>query len=115
MPSDLYNGLMSGTSLDGVDAVLVDFSGSKCLVTHHQSAPLAPELRAQLWALNTPGPDELHRSALAAKDAIAGFEKGAPEDGEHQWQALLRGIPEKLPVSRRQWPLVKTYARQLST
>ena len=66
MPSDLYIGLMSGTSLDGVDAVLVDFSGSKCLVTHHQSAPLAPELRAQLWALNTPGPDELHRSALAA-------------------------------------------------
>ena len=57
----------------------------------------------------------LHRSALVAKDAIAGFEKGAPEDGEHQWQALLRGIPEKLPVSRRQWPLVKNYARQLSS
>lgn len=56
----------------------------------------------------------LHRSALAAKDAIAGFEKGPPEDGDNQWQALLRGIPEKLPVSRRQWPLVKTYARQLS-
>ena len=57
----------------------------------------------------------LHHSALVAKDAIAGFEKGAPEDGEHQWQALLRGIPEKLPVSRRQWPLVKTYAKQLSS
>ena len=57
----------------------------------------------------------LHRSALVAKDAIAGFEKGAPEDGEQQWQALLRGIPEKLPVSRRQWPLVKNYARQLSS
>ncbi len=57
----------------------------------------------------------LHRSALVAKDAIAGFEKGAPEDGEHQWQALLRGISEKLPVSRRQWPLVKNYARQLSS
>ena len=56
----------------------------------------------------------LHRSALAAKDAIAGFEKGAPDDGDNQWQALLRGIPEKLPVSRRQWPLVKIYARQLS-
>lgn len=57
----------------------------------------------------------LHRSALVAKDAIAGFEKGAPEDGEQQWRALLRGIPEKLPVSRRQWPLVKTYAKQLSS
>lgn len=57
----------------------------------------------------------LHRSALVAKDAIAGFEKNATEDAETQWQALLRGVPEKLPVSRRQWPLVKSYAKQLSS
>lgn len=57
----------------------------------------------------------LHRSALAAKDAITGFEKCAGEDTETQWQALLRGVSEKLPVSRRQWPLVKSYARQLSS
>ncbi len=57
----------------------------------------------------------LHRSALAAKDAIAGFEKCLDENAETQWQALLRGIPERLPVSRRQWPLVKSYARQLSS
>lgn len=57
----------------------------------------------------------LHRSALVAKDAIAGFEKCAGEDAETQWQALLAGVPEKLPVSRRQWPLVKSYAKQLSS
>lgn len=57
----------------------------------------------------------LHRSALVARDAIAGFERSAPDDAETQWQALLRGVPEKLPVSRRQWPLVKSYARQLSS
>ena len=57
----------------------------------------------------------LHRSALAAKEVIAGFEKCAAEDAETQWQALLRGVPEKLPVSRRQWPLVKSYAKQLSS
>jgi two-component system response regulator AlgR len=57
----------------------------------------------------------LHRSALVAREAIAGFEKSAADDAETQWQALLRGIPEKLPVSRRQWPLVKSYARQLSS
>ena len=57
----------------------------------------------------------LHRSALAAKEAIAGFEKCAGEDAEAQWQALLRGVPERLPVSRRQWPLVKGFARQLSS
>ena len=56
----------------------------------------------------------LHRSALVAKDAISGFEKNDAEDAETQWQALLRGIPEKLPVSRRQWPLVKSFAKKLS-
>jgi two-component system response regulator AlgR len=56
----------------------------------------------------------LHRSALAAKAAIAGFEKTTADDAETQWQALLRGIPERLPVSRRQWPLVKSYAKQVS-
>ena len=55
----------------------------------------------------------LHRSALAAREAIVGFEKSAAEDAETQWQAILRGIPERLPVSRRQWPLVKNYAKKL--
>lgn len=57
----------------------------------------------------------LHRSALVARDAIAGFEKNSTEDAETQWQALLRGVPDRLPVSRRQWPLVKSYAKQLSS
>jgi two-component system response regulator AlgR len=55
----------------------------------------------------------LHRSALVAKNAIAGFEKNAGEDAETQWQAILRGVDERLPVSRRQWPLVKSYAKQV--
>jgi len=55
----------------------------------------------------------LHRSALVAKEAIAGFEKSVDEDAETQWQAILRGVPERLPVSRRQWPLVKSYAKQV--
>ncbi|MBL8393298.1 MAG: response regulator transcription factor [Candidatus Accumulibacter sp.] len=57
----------------------------------------------------------LHRSALAAREAIVGFEKSGPEDAEPQWQALLRDIPERLPVSRRQWPLLRSYARQLGS
>ena len=64
--SELYIGLMSGTSLDGVDGVLVDFSGPGCQVLQHVALPLALALRTELLQLNTSGADELHRAALAA-------------------------------------------------
>ncbi len=57
---------MSGTSLDGVDAVLADFSGPKPLVLGHISAPMGNSLKCELLALNSPTDNELHRSALAA-------------------------------------------------
>ena len=63
---DLFVGLMSGTSLDGVDGVLADFGGGALKVIAHESAPFAPALRDELLALNSPGNDEIHRGALAA-------------------------------------------------
>jgi anhydro-N-acetylmuramic acid kinase len=64
--ADLYIGLMSGTSMDGVDGALVDFTGPIPAVLQVFSMPFAPALRAEMLALNTPGPNELHRAALAA-------------------------------------------------
>jgi two-component system, LytTR family, response regulator AlgR len=45
---------------------------------------------------------------------LTGFERAQDADGEH-WLALLNGISDKLPVSRRQWPVVKEFARQLAS
>ena len=55
----------------------------------------------------------LHRSVLVAPGAIAGFEKNTEAESDIKWQALLRDVPEKLPISRRQWPLVKSHTRIL--
>ena len=53
----------------------------------------------------------VHRNALVARPSIAGFERVTPtgEDdaGDPYWQVVLRDIPERLPVSRRQWSTVK--------
>lgn len=68
--SNLFIGLMSGTSLDGVDGVLVDLSNQHLTVLAHCSAPLSQALTDELLALNSPGPNELHRAALAANALV---------------------------------------------
>lgn len=57
---------MSGTSLDGVDAVCARFDGPSVQVQHHVHRPFDPTLRMSLASLNSPGTNELHRAALAA-------------------------------------------------
>jgi two-component system response regulator AlgR len=61
----------------------------------------------------------VHRNALVARDAIAGVERGSyVVDGESEndrtqetWQVILYGVQERLPISRRQWPVVKALVR----
>jgi len=61
---------MSGTSLDGVDAVLADFSGQPPRIRASAHQPFPTELRAELLALQSPGYDEIARAA-AAGNALA--------------------------------------------
>ena len=81
MRRELHIGLMSGTSLDGVDAVLARFppTGGIELLAHSHAA-LDAGLRSELLALNTAGENELHRAALASNalardyaNAVAGL------------------------------------------
>lgn len=66
--ADLYIGLMSGTSLDGIDAVLADFGTHppKLITTHY--IPYPRELAGRLLALQKKNGDELHRAALIGND-----------------------------------------------
>ena len=68
---DYTIGLMSGTSLDGADGVLVDFSGPRLRIVAVATEPFAGPLRAELLALNSPTDNELHRAALAGNQLAA--------------------------------------------
>lgn len=67
--STYFIGLMSGTSLDGVDGVLADLDG-RLRVRAHAYQAFPDTLRGELLALNQSGADELHRAALAANALV---------------------------------------------
>jgi two-component system response regulator AlgR len=48
----------------------------------------------------------IHRNCLVARSAIRGFERSVGEEDPH-WLVVIDGSSERLPVSRRQWPLLR--------
>lgn len=79
-----YLGVMSGTSLDGLDIVLIQQDDRPTLLAHHYLL-MPTELRAELLALCAPGPDELARAAIAeqrwAELAAAGIHELLQREG----------------------------------
>jgi anhydro-N-acetylmuramic acid kinase len=89
-----YIGLMSGTSLDGADAVLADFSAPRLRILAASHIPFDAKLRAALAALNAPGENELERAALAG-NALAEIYARAVEAldlAAHGGRAAVRAI-----------------------
>ena len=65
-PHSLYIGLMSGTSLDGIDAVLAKIGpNGETSAQMAVSTPFSPGLLQTLVELQSPGPNELHREKQA--------------------------------------------------
>lgn len=68
MRSELYIGIMSGTSLDGVDAALVEFHASSPRTVATYYLPYPDSIRQEALSLHDTGNDELHRAALLAQE-----------------------------------------------
>ncbi len=59
----LFVGLMSGTSMDGIDAALVDLGAPRIRLLESVHHSFDPELRASLLDLNRAGDNEIDRAA----------------------------------------------------
>ena len=61
----------------------------------------------------------VHRNSLVARDAIIGVERGRNlvemeregDKGLESWQVILRDVDDRLPISRRQWSVIKALVR----
>ena len=91
--TEYYIGLMSGTSLDGVDGVVADFSGDQLHLLASASCAFDPDFKSELLALNAPVPNELHRAAVAGNAVAIAY-----ADVVHQLLAQLTA--QNLAVSQ---------------
>jgi two-component system response regulator AlgR len=53
----------------------------------------------------------VHRNCLVAREFVRGFERCVGDEGDAHWEVVLKGVPETLPVSRRQQYVVREIGR----
>ncbi len=70
--SDLYIGMISGTSADGIDCALVDFTAPPLKLIHTVSHPIPSKLRQEILELMVPTTNEIDRLGVA--DQLLGEE-----------------------------------------
>ena len=64
--TELLIGVMSGTSMDGADAVLASFHAERIEVLAHHHLPYPPDLQQSLYQLQRPSDNEIEHAQLAA-------------------------------------------------
>ena len=74
---ELFLGLMSGTSLNSIDAALVEFHNDRFEVVGTLEFPLETTLRNELYTLCSPGDDEIHRMGIADRRLGKAFASAA--------------------------------------
>ena len=78
--SEFHIGIMSGTSMDGIDGILASFDAAgKPTLTAHLAHEFTPELKKAFMDLQSPGENELHREALAANALAIAYSKVVEE------------------------------------
>ena len=97
----LFIGMMSGTSLDGIDGVLVsfpdDYHGGKLDMLASAHIPFDLSLRQRLMALQLPGENEIEREALAANRLATLYAENV------ETPRKKRSVTSGYPRYRRSW------------
>ena len=86
--SELYIGLMSGTSLDGADVVIVEFDRTECIVHDANTSPFPQELTTRLRRIVQTPESSLEELARGTPTEIVPGEKSSrqnPKNREHHY------------------------------
>ncbi|MDN5935235.1 MAG: anhydro-N-acetylmuramic acid kinase, partial [Nitrosospira sp.] len=81
---------MSGTSLDGIDAVLADFNSSPPSLLHTFYLSYDEDLRKRLLDLHHSGHDELHRAAMLGNELA------------HRYAEAVAGLLDESGITSRE-------------
>jgi anhydro-N-acetylmuramic acid kinase len=94
LSTELYIGLLSGTSADGIDAALVDFKHTQPIIIATHYAPFSADLRERILSLSQPSANEIQR--LGELDVLLGhtFAKATLEllNSQSISAAAIKGI-----------------------